>query len=167
MIIFKEILILYKMKKIFFLPQWYIENRENKRKKLLRIFISIAFITNILLIDLCFLELNKIKIIDREMKEKNNIEKNIYYLKNSNEGNKNKTLDCFFILTDESVFPNINFQSLHIEDNNVDINIDKKTLDYTYFVSEIEEQNKFTIKNVLSNGEAGDEEKIKMNLQLK
>jgi hypothetical protein len=109
---------------------------------------------------------NKVDIISNEIKSKNNSQKKSYYIKNKNESKNSKTLYTLFTLTN-NILPTMDFKNIYIENRNVDINLETKTVDCTMLINNIEKDNKFIIKNITNIDTLKNVEKFKVNLELR
>jgi hypothetical protein len=154
------------MKKLYFFYPGYLENKDYKRKKLIKILVVIFFVLDIILIELYMFNANKMDIISNEIKSKNNSQKKTYYIKNKNESKNSKTLYTLFTLTN-NILPTMDFKNIYIENRNVDINLETKTVDCTMLINNIEKDNKFIIKNITNIDTLKNVEKFKVNLELR
>jgi hypothetical protein len=154
------------MKKLYFFYPGYLENKDYKRKKLIKILAVIFFVLDIILIELYMFNANKVDIISNEIKSKNNSQKKSYYIKNKNESKNSKTLYTLFTLTN-NILPTMDFKNIYIENRNVDINLETKTVDCTMLINNIEKDNKFIIKNITNIDTLKNVEKFKVNLELR
>lgn len=153
------------MEKMYFLPQWYVENKKNKRKKLMRILISIFFIIDLILIEFLFVNINKNKLLEDEYNQKITLERSEDFKKNKTNIKNNRTLDTFLIFS-KNIHENISFETLYIEGKKIEFSFKSDKLDYMSFVREIESRKEFTIKQLSIIGD-GSDSKIKIIMELK
>lgn len=153
------------MEKMYFLPQWYLENKKSKRKRIIRILISVFIIIDLIIIELLFVNINKNKILEDEYNQKIILEKSESLKKNKTNIKNNRTLDTFLIFT-KCVQENISFENLYIEGKRIELDLNSEKLDCMSFVKEIETKNEFTIKQVSALGN-GPDSKIKIIMELK
>lgn len=153
------------MKKTFFLPQWYVENKIEKRKKMIKLCIIAIVVIDIILLDVLVFRLNKVKILENDIKQRITFQKSDSLNKSKEQLNNDRTLEVMAAII-KNIPDNIQFESIYIEDGNVDMKINAETFEYTSFIKEIEKRDEFTIKH-LNIPDKKDNEKFTVNMELK
>jgi hypothetical protein len=150
---------------MYFLPEWYLEDRKVKRKKSLKVFISIFIIIDLILMEMLFVNTNKKKLLDNEINQRLVPQKKDSEQMNETKGKNNRTLDTFLTYI-TSVQEKDNYESIYIDGRRIELNLDSTKLDYKLLIKEIEMKNKFVIKQILflSGENPGN---IKINMELK
>lgn len=150
---------------MYFLPEWYLEDRKVKRKKSLKVFISIFIIIDLILMEMLFVNTNKKKLLDTEINQRLVPQKKDSEQMNETKSKNNRTLDTFLTYI-ASVQENDNYESLYIDGRRIELNFDSTKLDYKLLIKEIEMKNKFIIKQILflNSENPGN---IKINMELK
>lgn len=150
---------------MYFLPEWYLEDRKVKRKKLLKVFISMFIIIDLILTEMLFVNTNRKKLLDTEINQRLTPQRRDSEQINKTKGKNNKTLDTFLIYI-TSVQKNDNYESIYIDGRKIELNFNSTKLDYKLLIKEIETKNKFVITQILFlNGE--NTGNIKINMELK
>lgn len=153
------------MKSSSFLPQWYLEDKRDKNRKIIKLCIMIVIVVNIILINLLLVNLNKVKILETSINEKN-----LYKKENFLNENKGSIKNCRTLSTltqlNETMTSNIPFKSICIANEKVNMQISEESFDYISFVKHIEQESKFTIKNLTLPDEQNNES-VKIYLELK
>jgi hypothetical protein len=153
------------MEKLYFLPQWYLENKKAKRKKIMKIFVSTLIIIDLILVECLFININRKKVLEDELNQKTTFQKNEKLQKNKVQVKNNRTLDTFLTLN-KDIQENIYFESLYIEGKKVELSLNSEKSNYISFIKKIESINKFTIKQASFSND-GLADKIKINMELK
>ena len=153
------------MERIYFLPQWYLENKANKRLRIMKLIIAAMVVVNLIFLDVLISKLNKVKLLDENIKQKIIIEKDEYLTKNKKKYENNRTLDSFFIFV-RSIPPNISFDNIYVENKEINIEISPELFDHKVFINKLEEENKFIIKSLVPPDEL-DHKNFKANLELR
>lgn len=153
------------MQKICFLPQWYLKNKINKNKKMMKIFIATIIIIDLICIDILISRLSKIKLIEDKINYKVDLQHNKDLQKNEDGTESNKTLDTFYAFV-KNAPSDINYENIQIENNKLDIEINSESFDYINFIDELEAKDQFVVKNLALPSE-GEGKNIKANLELK
>lgn len=150
---------------MYFLPEWYLENERVRKRKVLKIFISTIIIIDLILAEILFVNINKKKLLDKEINQKIMQQKNDAKQIEKIKDKSNKTLDTFLTFI-KNAQENFNFESLYIEERKIEMNFDSKKLDYKLLVKNIEMNNDFIVKQIVfpSNEDTG---KIKIYMELK
>lgn len=150
---------------MYFLPEWYLENERVRKRKVLKIFISTIIIIDLILAEILFVNINKKKLLDKEIDQKIMQQKNDAKQIEKIKDKSNKTLDTFLTFI-KNAQENFNFESLYIEERKIEMNFDSKKLDYKLLVKNIEMNNDFIVKQIVfpSNEDTG---KIKIYMELK
>lgn len=150
---------------MYFLPEWYLEDRKVKRKKLLKVFISMFIIIDLILTEMLFVNTNRKKLLDTEINQRLTPQRRDSEQINKTKGKNNKTLDTFLTYI-TSVQKNDNYESIYIDGRKIELNFNSTKLDYKLLIKEIETKNKFIITQILFlNGE--NTGNIKINMELK
>lgn len=153
------------MERIYFLPQWYLENKMNKKRRVMKFCICALIIINLIFLDILILMQSKVKLLDDNINQKVASQKNRYSNKNKEEYENDKTLATFFIFI-KSIPPNISFNNICIENRDVNIEVSFESFDYINFVNELEKKNEFIVKSLIPQNEQGNKN-FKANLELK
>lgn len=150
---------------MYFLPEWYLEDRKVKKKKLLKVFISIFIIIDLILTETLFVNTNKKKLLDTEINQRLIPQRRDSEQINKTKDKNNRTLDTFLTYI-TSVQEKDNYESLYIDGRRIELNFDSTKLDYKLLIKEIEMKNKFIIKQIvfLNSENTGN---IKINMELK
>lgn len=153
------------MERIYFLPEWYLERKRVKKRKMMKYCVSVLIIINLVFLDMLILKLSRIKLLDNDINEKIILEKGLYSNKKNENSKSNKTLNTFYILI-KNIPIDINFKSIAIEDGAVNIEIDSKSANYINFANELEKKNQFILKSLVNSGDQ-ESKSFKANLELK
>lgn len=153
------------MERMYFLPQWYLENKVNKKLRIKKLIIAAMVVVNLIFLDVLISKLNKVKLLDENIKQKIIIEKDEYLTKNKQKYENDRTLDSFFIFA-RSIPPNISFDNIYIENKEINIEISPELFDHKVFINKLEEENKFIIKSLVPPDEL-DRKNFKANLELR
>lgn len=126
------------MKNLYFLPYWYIQNRENKKNKNLKVFILIILIFNIIILNIYSINRDKLSSIENKLKEHTSIGKSQY----SGDNTIKSFMDfCDYISKEKS------FKSINIENRNIEIDIMGREQECFSLIKDMENSNKFVVKN--------------------
>ncbi|KZL94207.1 hypothetical protein [Clostridium magnum] len=153
------------MERISFLPQWYLENKINKKRKIMKLCIGMLIIIDLIFLDILILRLNEAKLLDDNIKKKISAEKSVYLNKKKENYGSDKTLSTFFIFI-KSMPIDINFKNISVENRNVNIEINPEVFDYISFVNELEHKNEFIVKSLEPANEQ-ENKNFKANLEMK
>lgn len=153
------------MEKIYFLPQWCLERKMNKKRRIMKIFILVIIIIDLIFIDILISRVSKSRLLDDNIKQKITLQKNEYSKKSKEKSENNKTLAAFLIFT-RSIPPNINFKNIYIENRDVNIEVSSEFFDYITFVDELEKKNEFVVKTLIPQNELVTKN-FKANFELK
>lgn len=147
------------MKNLYFLPYWYIQNRENKKNKNLKIFILIILIFNIIMFNIYSINKDKLSSIENKLKEHTFIGKSQY----SRDNTIKSFMDFYDYISKEK-----SFKSINIENRNIEIDIMGKEQECFSLIKDVENSNKFVVKNFSCLGNDKEEKtNWKINLFLK
>lgn len=147
------------MKDLYFLPHWYIQNRENKKNRIIKLIVLIFFIFNIILFNMYSIDKNKLNIIENDLKEHAPIQEVKY--------SKDNTLKSFMDFYDY-IYKETNFKNVNIENRNVEMDIEGKEEECVSLIKNIQNSNKFIIKNFSYLGNENEQNRLwKINLILK
>lgn len=153
------------MQKICFLPQWYLESKLNKNRRIMKFCIGALIIINLIFLDILILKLNKLKLLDNNIKQKITVQKNMYLNKKNEKTENDKTLSTFFIFV-KNIPPNANFNNIYIENKDINIEVSSENFDYKNFVNELEKKNEFAVKSLVPPNEQ-ENKNFKANLQIR
>jgi len=153
------------MERIYFLPEWYLESKINKKRRIIKCCMSVLIIVNLVFIDMLILKLNKVKLLDNNINEKLTLQKNAYSNKKNENYAGNKTLDTFLVLI-KSMPMNMNFKNISIENREVNIEVNSESVDCINFVTELEKKNQFILKS-LTTPNKQESINFKANLELR
>ncbi|WP_368487842.1 hypothetical protein [Clostridium sp. BJN0013] len=147
------------MKNLYFLPYWYIQNRENKKNKNLKFFILIILIFTIILFNIYSINKDKLSSIENKLKDYASMQKSQY--------SRDNTIKSFMDFYDY-IHKERNFKSINIENRNIEIDIVGKEQECFSLIKDIENSSKFMVKNFNFLGNEKEENEIwKINLLLK
>lgn len=153
------------MENIYFLPQWYLEEKKNKKRKTIKNIAILLIILDLILLEFLFTSINKNKLLESEFNEKvisrksDSFGKSKKYIKNS------KTLDTFLIFN-KSAHENLNFETIYIEGKRIELDFNSENLDYLSLIKEIESKGEFIVKQLSNSGNQSDN-KSKIIMELK
>ncbi|MCT8976043.1 hypothetical protein N4T77_05475 [Clostridium sp. CX1] len=153
------------MKNDFFLPQWYLEGKTNRKRKVMRLSIMGIIIVNIVLADFLIIKLNKVKNLDNRINETKIYNKGNYSDKNKGDMKEYKTLDTLSQVN-KIIETGIPFKNIYIKNKKADIQISSEDFNYISLIKNIEEENEFIIKNLVLPEEQNDKE-IRISIELK
>jgi hypothetical protein len=153
------------MEKISFLPQWYLENKMNKKRRVMKFCIGILVIIDLIFLDILILRLNKVKLLEDNIKKKIAAQNSIYLNEKKENLETDKTLSAFFVFI-KSVPIDINFKYISIENMKVNMEVNPESFDYVNFINELEEKNQFIIKSLETPSEQ-ENKNFKVNLEMK
>lgn len=153
------------MQKICFLPQWYLESKLNKNRRIMKFCIGALIIINLIFLDILILKLNKLKLLDNNIKQKITVQKNMYLNKKNEKTENDKTLSAFLIFV-KNIPPNANFKNIYIENKDINIEVSSENFDYKNFVNELEKKNEFAVKSLVPPNEQ-ENKNFKANLQIR
>lgn len=153
------------MERIYFLPQWYLENKINKKRRVMKFCICTLIIINLIFLDILISMQSKVKLLDDSINQKVTSQKNRYSNKNKEKYGDDKTLDTFFVFI-KSMPPSISFNNICIENREVNIEVGCESFDYINFINELEKKNEFIVKSLIPKNEQGNKN-FKANLELK
>lgn len=153
------------MERIYFLPEWYLERKRVKKRKMMKCCVSALIIVNLVFLDMLILKLSKIKLLNHDINEKITLQKSLYSNKKNENRESNKTLNAFYILI-KNIPIDINFKNIAIENGTINIEIDSKSDNYVNFANEIEEKNQFILKSLVNSSDQ-ESKSFKANLELK
>lgn len=153
------------MKRMCFLPQWYLESKMNKNRRIMKFCIGALLIINLIFLDILILRISKLKLLDDNIKQKIAAQKNMYLSKEKEKSENNKTLSTFFVFV-KSIPPNVNLKNIYIENKCINIEVSSEAFDYVNFVNELEKKNEFVVKSLVPpNGQ--ENKNFKANLKIK
>ena len=153
------------MKRIYFLPQSYLENKMSGNLKAMKVCILAVIILDLIFLDILISRVNKLKLLDNNIKQKVISEKD-KYLKSSKEKNEsNKTLDTFYVFI-KNIGDSASFEKIDVENKDIDIEINSESVDYINFIKDIETKDDFAVKK-LDPPSTEDSKNFKVNLELK
>lgn len=152
------------MKNFYFLPNWYVENKREEKTKSLKFFIVLFLVINLLLVDLMIINKTKFKNISNEIEDTINLNSSKSKTK-LNSSKNTRTLESFSIFL-KMIEKNITIKNVHIENKNIDIEVEGNEKDCFSLIKNIEGSNKFIVKK-LSSKEEVDKSGWKINLQLR
>ncbi|MBV7275049.1 hypothetical protein [Clostridium thailandense] len=153
------------MEKIYFLPQWYLEGKKNKKRKIMRSIAVLLIILDLILLEFLVISINKNEILEGEFNERviaresKNVGKSKEPIKNS------KTLDTFLTFN-KSLHEELNFENLYIEGKRIELEFYPDNLNYINLIKEIEAKDEFIIKQLSNLGDQSDN-KSKIIMELK
>lgn len=153
------------MKNDFFLPQWYLEGKTNRKRKVMRLSIIGIIIVNIVLADFLIIKLNKVKNLDNRINETKIYNKGNYSDKNKGDMKEYKTLDTLSQVN-KIIETGIPFKHIYIKNKKADIQISSEDFNYISLIKNIEEEDEFIIKNLVLPEEQNDKE-IRISIELK
>lgn len=153
------------MKNDFFLPQWYLEGKTNRKRKVMRLSIMGIIIVNIVLADFLIIKLNKVKNLDNRINETKIYNKGNYSDKNKGDMKEYKTLDTLSQVN-KIIETGIPFKHIYIKNKKADIQISSEDFNYISLIKNIEEEDEFIIKNLVLPEEQNDKE-IRISIELK
>jgi hypothetical protein len=153
------------IERIYFLPEWYLEGKMNKSRKVMKFCIGVLIIINLIFLDILILKRSKVKLLDDNINQKITAQKNRYSNKNKEKYGNDKTLATFFVFI-KSIPPNINFKNIYIENRDINIEVNSESFDYINFVNELEKKNEFIVKSLVPQNEQGNKN-FKANLELR
>ncbi|MFL0196883.1 hypothetical protein ACJDU8_15135 [Clostridium sp. WILCCON 0269] len=139
------------MKSLYFLPYWYIENKQNKKSKNLKLFILILLIVNIIFFNIYFMNKNKLSTVENKFAKYNSMEKS--------EHNENNTMKSFVNFY-SYIYIKTDLKSVDIENKNIDIRVEGDEKQCLSLIKDIEKSNKFIVKNLNCSGSEKEKNKI-------
>lgn len=153
------------MEKIYFLPQWYLEGKKNRKRKTMRSIAVLLIILDLILLEFLFISINKNELLESEFNEKVISRKSENFGKSNELIKNNKTLDTFLAFN-KSVHEELNFETLYIEGKRIELEFYPENLDYINLIKEIEAKDEFIIKQLSNLGNQSDN-KAKIIMELK
>lgn len=147
------------MKNLYFLPYWYVQNRENKVNKKLKLFILIMLIFNIILLNIYSMNKGKLLNIESKLKGHTSMVKS----HQSREDSVKSFMNLYDYIDGERNFKNIN-----IENGNIEMDMVGSEQQCLSLIKDIESSNKFIIRSFNSLGKDDEKNPIwKISLLLK
>ncbi len=147
------------MKNMYFLPYWYVQNRENKINKKLKFFVLIMLIFNIILLNMYSINKDKLLSLENKLKEHTSIVKSYH----SKEDTVKSFMNFYDYIDEETNFKNIN-----IENKNIEMDMVGSEQQCFSLIGDIESSNKFVVRSFNSLGNDREKNSIwKINLLLK
>ncbi|MDW8799595.1 hypothetical protein P8V03_00330 [Clostridium sp. A1-XYC3] len=153
------------MNKGFFLPQWYLESKLNRKRKVMKLCIMAIVIVNIVLTDFLIIKLNKVKSLDNRINETKLYNEGNYSGKNKGDMKECKTLDTLSQVN-KIIETGIPFKQIYIKNKKVDIQISSEEFNYISLIKNIEEEEEFIIKNLVLPEEQNNKE-IRISIELR